>query len=94
MMPIVLALTGGVPAFRKCFYKLPWLYPLSMIFTMHLVILSIAEAILSKGFEVISQQRHLVTVLIMVVQVIVCRVLMCIYLKKHSMVLHKYDRVE
>lgn len=51
---LVFAITGWVPAFRRCYYKLPWLYPLSMMLTMHLGILSIAETILAKGFAVIS----------------------------------------
>lgn len=88
------AITGWVPAFRKCYYKLPWLYPYSMIMTMHLFILSIAEAILAKGFSVISTPRHVAAIIIMVIQIIVCRAVMCIYLKKYPMVLHKYDRVE
>ena len=90
----VFAITGWVPAFRRCYYKLPWLYPLSMMLTMHLGILSIAEIILAKGFEVISTPRHVVAIVIMIIQVIVCRAVMCIYLKKNPMVLHKYDRVE
>lgn len=91
---IIFAITGWVPAFRKCYYKLPWLYPLSMILTMHLFILSIAEAVLAKGFSVISTPRHIAAIVIMAVQLIVCRAAMCIYLKKNPMVLHKYDRVE
>lgn len=91
---LIFAITGWVPAFRKCYYKLPWLYPYSMIMTMHLFILSIAEAILAKGFSVISTSRHVVTIIIMVIQIIVCRAVMCIYLNKYPMVLHKYDRVE
>ena len=91
---LVFAITGWVPAFRRCYYKLPWLYPLSMMLTMHLGILSIAETILAKGFAVISTPRHVAAIVIMIIQVIVCRALMCIYLKKNPMVLHKYDRVE
>lgn len=91
---LVFAVTGWVPAFRKCYYKLPWLYPLSMMLTMHLFILSIAEAVLAKGFSVISTPRHLAAICIMVVQLIVCRAAMCIYLKKNPMVLHRYDRIE
>lgn len=90
----VFAITGWVPAFRRCYYKLPWLYPLSMMLTMHLGILSIAETILAKGFSVISAPRHVAAIVIMIIQVIACRALMCIYLKKNPMVLHKYDRVE
>ncbi len=91
---LIFAITGWVPAFRKCYYKLPWLYPYSMIMTMHLFILSVAEAILANGFSVISTSRHVVTIIIMVIQIIVCRAVMCIYLNKYPMVLHKYDRVE
>ena len=81
--------------FIACFvFAIPWLYPLSMMLTMHLGILSIAEIILAKGFEVISTPRHVVAIVIMIIQVIVCRAVMCIYLKKNPMVLHKYDRVE
>ena len=91
---LIFAITGWVPAFRKCYYKLPWLYPYSMMMTMHLFILSIAETILAKGFSVISTPRHIATIIIMVIQIIVCRAIMCIYLKKHPMVLCKHDRVE
>ena len=91
---LIFAITGWVPAFRRCYYKLPWLYPFSMMLTMHLFILSIAEEILAKGFSVISTPRHIVTIVIMVIQVVVCRIGMCIYLRKYPMVLHKYDRVE
>ena len=91
---LIFGLTGLIPAFRRCYYKLPWLYPLSMIMTMHLAILSIAEAILATGFSVISTPRHIAAIIIMIVQIIVCRVVMCIYLKKNPMVLHKYDRID
>lgn len=91
---LILAITGWVPAFRKCYYKLPWLYPYSMMMMMHLVILSIAEAILAKGFSVISTPRHVAAIIIMVIQIIVCRAVMCVYLKKYPMVLCKDDSVE
>lgn len=94
MVGLVFGITGLVPAFRKCYYKLPWLYPLSIIMTMHLVILSIAEEILAKGFQVISTPRHVAAIVIMIVQVVGCRLIMCIYLKKNPMILHKYDSVE
>lgn len=90
----IFAITGWVPAFRKCYYKLPWLYPLCTILTMDMIIISIAEVILSTGFSVISTPRHVVTIILMVVQIVVCRLAMCIYLKKFPMVLHKYDLPE
>lgn len=94
MAGLIFAITGFVPAFRKCYYKLPWLYPLSMMMTMHLFILSIAETILARGFSVISTPRHITAIVVMIVQLFVCRMAMCFYLKKFPMVLHKYDRVE
>ncbi len=87
-------LTGLVPAFRRCYYRLPWLYPFNMILTMDLAILSIAETILSIGFSEVSTTRHVVAVILMVLQLVGCRIAMCIYLKKNPMVLHKYDRAE
>lgn len=88
------ALTGWIPPFRKCYYKLPWLYPTSMILTMHLFILSVAETIINKGYTVMSTPRHVISIIIMVIQLVVCRVIMCWYLKKHPMVLKKYTRIE
>lgn len=91
---LVFALTGWIPAFRKCYYKLPWLYPTCMILTMHLFILSVAETIIYKGYTVISTPRHIAAVIIMIIQLIVCRAIMCWYLKKHPMVLKKYTQIE
>lgn len=88
------ALTGWIPPFRKCYYKLPWLYPTSMILTMHLFILSVAETIINKGYTVMSTPRHVISIIIMIIQLVVCRVIMCWYLKKHPMVLKKYTRIE
>lgn len=88
------ALTGWIPLFRKCYYKLPWLYPTSMILTMHLFILSVAETIINKGYTVMSTPRHVISIIIMIIQLVVCRVIMCWYLKKHPMVLKKYTRIE
>ena len=90
----VFALTGWIPPFRKCYYKLPWLYPTCMILTMHLFILSVAETIIYKGYTVMSTPRHIISIIIMIVQLIVCRVIMCWYLRKHPMVLKKYTQIE
>ena len=91
VLGIVYAVTGWVPVFRNVYYKYPWLYSFTIIMMMHLAILSIAEEILSIGFSVISTPRHIATIIIMVIQVIVCRLIMCVYLKKYPVVLHKYD---
>ena len=39
----IFSITGWVPTFRKCYYKLPWLYPFSMMALMNLFNLSLAE---------------------------------------------------
>ncbi len=94
LLGMILTLTGAIPVFRKCYYKLPWLYPFSMMLSMDLFIVSIAETILAKGFSVISTPRHTITIAVMVVQLIVCRLAMCAYLKKYPMAIHQYDRLE
>lgn len=90
----VFALTGWIPPFRKCYYKLPWLYPACMILTMDLFILSVAETIINNGYEVMSTPRHIISIIIMLIQLIVCRIIMSWYLKKHPMVLKKYTQIE
>jgi hypothetical protein len=85
----ILAITGWVPAFRKCYIKLPWLYPLSSMLMIHLIILSIAEEILAKGYAVISAPRHTATLIIMIVQIIACRIAMCFYFYKKPLIVKK-----
>lgn len=85
----ILAITGWVPAFRKCYIKLPWLYPLSSMLIIHLIILSIAEEILAKGYAVISAPRHTVAIIIMIVQIIACRIAMCFYFHKKPLIVKK-----
>ena len=89
----IFSITGWVPTFRKCYYKLPWLYPFSMMALMNLFNLSLEEIILSKGFQVINPLRHIITIIIMIIQITVCRLIMCIYFKKNPMVLYKYDKI-
>ncbi len=89
MAGFVLAITGWVPAFRRCYIKLPWLYPLSSILMVHLVILSIAEEILAKGYAVINTSRHTIAIILMIVQIILCRIAMCVYFKKKPLIMKK-----
>ena len=67
---------------------------LSMFAIGYLFILSVAETIINKGYTVMSTPRHVISIIIMIIQLVVCRVIMCWYLKKHSMVLKKYTRIE
>lgn len=82
MFSFFLIITLCVPSFRWCFYKFPWLYPFSIITLMDLMIFSISEMIIYEGYQVISTPRHIATIVIMIIQIIVCRLIMCQYLKK------------
>lgn len=79
-------ITGAVSSFRKCYYKLPWLYPLCMTLYMDMFIISISEMIIYKGYQVGGTLRHIVTVIIVIIQIIVCRLIMCSYLKKNPFI--------
>ncbi len=61
---------------------------------MNTFILAIAESILAEGFSVIDETRHMIAIGIVIVQLVACRLLMCLYLKKKPMILHKYDVLE
>ena len=90
----IFAVTGLIPAFRKAYYKLPWLYPFSMMLLMNLFILSIAETIIAKGYAIDSTFHHVMAIIVMSIQIIACRIAMCKYLKKYPMLIHRYDRLE
>ena len=77
---VLLMITLCVPSFRWCFYKFPWLYPFSIITLMNLFIIAISEKIIYEGYQVISTPRHIITIILMLIQIIVCRFIMCMYL--------------
>lgn len=88
------ALTGWIPSFRKCYYKLPWLYPLVVMIMMNALIIAIAEWILYEGLSTMDTTHHVVTVIIVLAELILGRWLMCKYLAKNPKVIHKYDRIQ
>ena len=81
----VYGITMLVPPFRLCFKKLPWLYPYINILMIDILILSIAAEILNIGFSVQSSTRHIIFIIIMIIQIIICRIGMCLYCNKKSM---------
>lgn len=85
-MCFFIGITCLVPGLRDIFQIFPWLYPFTMMLMMNLFIVALAEFILEQGFSVISSPRHEITVLLMIIQVIVCRYIMCLYLHKKPMV--------
>ena len=74
-----------VPAFRKCFRKLPWLYPYITILMADVTILSIGIELLNYGYQVQSDSRHTLFLWLMIVVIVVLRVAMCIYFHKKPM---------
>lgn len=87
----IFGITMLVPAFRKCFRKLPWLYPYITILTANITILAIGIQILNYGYQVQSDTRHMLFLVLMIVQIIVCRLAMCIFCHKKPMRIARED---
>lgn len=87
----IFGITMLVPAFRKCFYKLPWLYPYITILTADVAILAIGIEILNYGYQVQSDSRHTLFLVLMIAQIIVCRIAMCILCHKKPMRIARED---
>lgn len=88
---LVFAITLLVPAFRKCFKVMPWLYPYTTILLTDLIILSIAEELLNFGYQVQNDTRHTVFIVLMIIQIIVCRLAMGWYFYKKPMKFERED---
>lgn len=70
-----------IPPLRKMYKVLPWLYSFIKIFYVNLIIMSIGLAILNIGYQVQNDARHTMFFTLMIVQVLACRIAMCIYFK-------------
>lgn len=82
VLGLAFSITMFVPAFRKCFDKLPWLFPYIVILTADVTILSIGIEILNFGYQTQSDSRHTIFLVIMILQLVLCRIAMCIYCHK------------
>ncbi len=91
---LMFAITMIVPWFRKCFKKLPWLYSYVIVFMADILIIAFGILILNYGYEVQSESRHTLFYIIMLVQIIVCRLAMCVYLKWKPLNYTKEQRYE
>jgi len=60
---------------------LPWLYSFVKIFYVNLIILGIGLIILNFGYQTQNNTRHTVFFILMILQVVICRLAMCIYFK-------------
>jgi hypothetical protein len=70
-----------IPPLRRIYRALPWLYSFIKIFFINMIILVIGIMILNFGYEVNTESRHTAFFLLMLAQIIVCRVAMCLYFK-------------
>lgn len=87
----IFGITMLVPAFRKCFYKLPWLYPYITILTADVAIIAIGIKILDYGYQVQNESRHTLFFILMIAQIVVCRVALCILCHKKTMRIVRED---
>lgn len=69
-----------IPSIRKMYYSLPWLFPYVRILYIDVVILGIATTILNYGYELQNTTRHAIFFILTIVQIVLCRIAMCIYL--------------
>lgn len=70
-----------IPPLRKMYRVLPWLYSFVKIFYVNLIILGIGLIILNFGYQTQNNTRHTVFFILMILQVVICRLAMCIYFK-------------
>lgn len=71
-----------VPAFRRMYRAMPWLYPFVSIFFINLIIANVALMILNTGYEVSNAMRHTLFTIFMIVFIIGARLAMSIYFWK------------
>lgn len=70
-----------IPPLRKMYRALPWLYSFTKIFYVNLIIINIGLTILNIGYQVKNNARHTTFFILMIVQIVICRIAMCIYFK-------------
>lgn len=80
-----------VPVFRKCYSKLPWLYPYMVILMLNLLNLAIGEEILNFGYQTQNTVRHVIFIILTIIQLIAGRLLICWFLKKRPIRMERYD---
>lgn len=81
-----------IPPLRKIYRVFPWLFPFVKIFFINFVILNIGLAILNFGYEISNEARHTTFFVLMIVQLVICRLGMSIYFRLRPV--HKRGKVE
>mgnify|MGYP001426019044 CR=1 FL=1 len=75
----MIAISMLVPPLRKIYDYFPWLFPYVVMFFINSLIMMMAVYILNYGYEVRDTARHVFFLIVMLVQIIVCRFAMCLY---------------
>lgn len=78
---LIIGMSLLIPTLRRMYYKLPWLYSAVKIFFLNFIILSIATGILNYGYETKNVRMHIMFFIIMVIQILACRLGMSFYFK-------------
>lgn len=73
-----------IPPFRKLYYMLPWMYPYVKILYIDVIIVCVGTMILNYGYQVQNSTRHTLFFVLMLAQIIVSRLLMCLYFSKRK----------
>lgn len=79
---LIISLTMLVPPFRRCFRIFPWLYPYVKILSVDMLVLAIAAELLNYGYDVYSEERHRIFILLMIGEIVAGRLMMCWYFHK------------
>ncbi len=79
---LIISLTMLVPPFRRCFRIFPWLYPYVKILSVDMPVLAIAAELLNYGYDIYSEERHRIFILLMIGEIVAGRLMMCWYFHK------------
>ncbi|MDR2697531.1 MAG: hypothetical protein LBB40_03535 [Holophagales bacterium] len=71
-----------VPAFRRMYYKLPWLFPLVKILYINVVITSVAKLVMNFGYEIQDEARHTKFFALTIAVIVIGRILMCLWFNR------------
>jgi CDP-diglyceride synthetase len=82
LLALFIGISMLIPAFRRIYYNLPWLFPLVRIFYINVVITAIANVIMNFGYEIQDEKRHAIYFTLTIAAIVVGRILMCLWFNK------------
>jgi hypothetical protein len=80
---LVIGISLLIPPLRRIYGVFPWLYPFVKIFFVGMIILNIAISILNVGYQTVSDTRHTLFFILMVVFVVLGRLGMSFYFHRN-----------